>query len=192
MRIIMANTCTTDYIFEGEGTQIQALHKELDALQKAEPEKKEEGSYVASSNWLGNIVKKMLGEDPARTSCRGEFYLQEIDNCPYDDDKLTLSLSTSTAWSPCNELFEKLAEKYDCNLYWIAEELGCGLFQSNDSCEKYFHDTIIVDTPEHGSQYFPNQEEALKAIQEEVGNDKLTWEQSEDLDDFYIYEVDYV
>lgn len=33
----MANTCTTDYVFEGEGAQIRALHKELDALQKAKP-----------------------------------------------------------------------------------------------------------------------------------------------------------
>lgn len=54
----MANTCTTDYVFEGEGAQIRALHKELDALQKAKPDSKEEGPYVDPSNWLGNIVKK--------------------------------------------------------------------------------------------------------------------------------------
>lgn len=46
----MANTCTTDYVFEGEGAQIRALRKELDALQKAKPDSKEEGSYVDPSN----------------------------------------------------------------------------------------------------------------------------------------------
>ena len=95
----MANTCTTDYVFEGKDVQIRTLHKVLDALQKAEPERKE-GYYAETSNWLGNIVKKMLGEDPAKISCRGEFNLQEIDNCPYDDDKLILFSMSSYFFSP--------------------------------------------------------------------------------------------
>lgn len=188
----MANTCSTEYIFEGEGTLIRALHSLLEKIAKDKPKCTNYHDWHIQPNWLGYIAEKVLDSDPDKISCRGEFNLCDINICPYDDNWLTFEVSAYTAWSPCNELFEKLAEKYDCNLYWIAEELGCGLFQSNDSCEKYFHDTIIVDTPEHGSQYFPNQEEALKAIQEEVGNDKLTWEQAEDLDDFYIYEVDYV
>lgn len=189
----MANTCTTDYIFEGEGTQIQALHKELDALQKAEPEKKGEGDYAESSNWLGHIVKKILGEDPARTSCRGEFYLQEIDNCPYDDEKLTLSLSTSTAWSPCNEIFEKLAEKYDCSLYWIAEEFGVGLFQSNDSEEKYFgDDKIVVEVDGHGLEYFSSEEDAISYVIGMTGNPNITFEELEDLDDVFVTKLEYV
>lgn len=190
----MANTCTTDYIFEGEGAQIRALHKELDALQKAKPDSKE-GSYIAPSNWLGNIVKKMLGEDPAKISCRGEFNLQEIDNCPYDDDKLTLSLSTSTAWSPCNEIFEKLAEKYDFSLYWIAEEFGLGLFQSNDSEGRYFaDDTICVDATDHGMEYFSTQEDALSFIRDMAQNNTLEWNDVDKLTSIgiYVHEVDYV
>lgn len=189
----MANTCTTDYIFEGEGTQIQALHKELDALLKAEPEKKGEGYYAESSNWLGHIVKKILGEDPARTNCRGEFYLQEIDNCPYDDEKLTLSLSTSTAWSPCNEIFEKLAEKYDCSLYWIAEEFGVGLFQSNDSEKKYFgDDNIVVEVDGHGLEYFSSEEDAISYVIGMTGNPNITFEELEDLDDVFVTKLEYV
>lgn len=188
----MANTCTTDYVFEGEGAQILAIHSELEKIAKDKPKCADYHDWHIQPNWLGYIAEKALGMDSENISCRGEFNLGDIDNCPYDDNSLTLEVSSSTAWSPCNELFEKLAEKYDCNLYWMAEELGCELFQSNDSDEKYFHDTIIINTPEHGSQYFSNQEDALKAIQEEVGNDTLTWEQAEELDDFYIYEVDYV
>lgn len=178
----MANTCTTNYVLEGEGAQIRALYSGLKELESCH-----------DSSWLGNIVEKILGLDSKKIDCRGEFGLGEISNCPYDDDSLTLDITTFTAWSPCYELFEKLADKYDCNIYWIAEELGCGLFESNDSEEKYFQDTIIVDSPEHGCQYFSNQEDALKAIQDEV-DDKitLTWEQAEELEDFYLYEVDYV
>ena len=190
----MANTCTTDYVFEGEGAQIRALHKVLDTLQKAEPERKEECySYGESSNWLGHIVKKMLGENPAKVSCRGEFNLQEIDNCPYDDDKLTLSLSTSTAWSPCTEIFEKLAEKYDCSLYWIAEELGLGLFQSNDSEEKYFgDDNIVIEVDEHGLEYFSSEEDAVAYVVGMTGNPNITFDELEDLDDVFVTKLEYV
>lgn len=189
----MANTCTTDYIFEGEGAQIRALHKELDALQKAKPDSKEEGYYVDPSNWLGNIVKKILGEDPAKISCRGEFNLQEIDNCPYDDEKLTLSLSTSTAWSPCNEIFEKLAEKYDCSLYWIAEEFGLGLFQSNDSEEKYFgDDNIVIEVDGHGLEYFSSEEDAVAYVVGMTGNPNITFDELEDLDDVFVTKLEYV
>jgi hypothetical protein len=189
----MANTCTTDYIFEGEGAQIRALHKDLDTLQRAKPDSKEEGSYVDPSNWLGNIVKKMLGEDPAKISCRGEFNLQEIDNCPYDDEKLTLSLSTSTAWSPCNEIFEKLAEKYDCSLYWIAEEFGLGLFQSNDSEEKYFgDDNIVIEVDGHGLEYFSSEEDAVAYVVGMTGNPNITFDELEDLDDVFVTKLEYV
>lgn len=189
----MANTCTTDYVFEGECAQIRALHKALDTLQKAEPEKKREGSYAESSNWLGYIVKKMLGEDPARTSCRGEFNLQEIDNCPYDEDKLILNVSTTTAWSPCNEIFEKLAEKYDCSLYWIAEEFGFGLFQSNDSEEKYFgDDNIVIEVDGHGLEYFSSEEDAVAYVVGMTGNPNITFDELEDLDDVFVTKLEYV
>lgn len=188
----MANTCTTEYVLEGEGAQIRALHSELERIAKDKPDCTNYQDWHVQPNWLGYIAEKALGLESEKIDCRGEFALGEIANCPYDDELLTLEVSAFSAWSPCYELFEKLAEKYGCNLYWIAEELGCGLFESNDFDEKYFHDTIIVDTPEYGCQYFCNQEEALKAIQEEVGDNTLTWEQVEDLEDFYVYDVEYV
>ena len=188
----MANTCTTDYIFEGEGAQIRALHSELEKIAKAKPKCTDYHDWHIQSNWLGYVAEKVLGLDSEKISCRGEFNLGEIDNCPYDDNLLTLGVSAYTAWSPCTELFEKLAEKYDCKLYWIAEELGCELFQSNDSDEKYFHDTIIVDTDDEGSEYFSDWKDALEFVQNKVDNKNLTWEQIDGLDGINLYQVDYV
>jgi len=173
----MANTCTTEYVFEGEGTQIRALHSKLDNL---------------ATGWLGAVVEKVLGLDSEKISCRGEFTLGEIANCPYDDNKLTLEVSANTAWSPCRELFDMLAEKYDSNLYWVAEELGCGLFQTNDSEGKYFHDSIIIDTEEDGTEYFQSEEDAVEYIVGKTGNPNITFAEIEDLDEVYVYEIDYV
>ena len=188
----MANTCTTEYVFEGEGAQIRALHSELEKIVKDKPKCTDYHDWHVQPNWLGYVAENVLGLDSEKISCRGEFNLGEIDNCPYDDNLLTLGVSAYTAWSPCNELFEKLAEKYDCNLYWMAEELGCELFQSNDSAGKYFHDTIIIDIPDEGCEYFQTEEDAVKSIVEKTGNPNITFDEIEDLDEVYVYKVDYV
>lgn len=184
----MANTCTTEYMFEGEGAQIRALHSALDKIVKA---KRNEDSCI-SATWLGYVVNNVLNMNVLDISCRGEFFLGDVANCPYDDDKLILEVSAYTAWSPCIELFDQLAEMYDCNLFWVAEELGCELFQGNDSTGRYFNDTIIVYTESNGTEYFTSQEDALKYIQESAGDENLTWHKAKCLDDYYIYEIDYV
>lgn len=188
----MANTCTTNYVFEGEGAQIRALHSALNEVAKGKPKCTDYFDWHVQPNWLGYIAEKVLGLGSEKISCRGEFNLGEIANCPYDDDLLTLEVTALTAWSPCNELFEKLAEKYDCSLYWIAEELGCELFQTNDTEGKYFHDTVILDTPDYGAEYFKSKEDALKYAWKMFNDPNLTWEEVGEIDDVYTYEVDCV
>lgn len=85
-----------------------------------------------------------------------------------------------------------MAEKYDLKLYWIAEELGCELFQSNDSSERYFHDTYIVDIDDYGTEYFESEEDAVKYVVDKTGNPDITWSELEDIDGIFTYEVEYV
>lgn len=99
----------------------------------------------------------------------------------------------STSKNLCNEIFEKLAEKYDCSLYWIAEEFGLGLFQSNDSEEKYFgDDNIVIEVDGHGLEYFSSEEDAVAYVVGMTGNPNITFDELEDLDDVFVTKLEYV
>lgn len=188
----MANTCTTEYAFEGERENINSLGQELEKLAKSKNDCLDYQDWHCEPNWLGFLAKNVLGADPNQIECRGEFYVGETSNSPYDDNEITLKVSAYTAWSPCTELFEKVAEKFDVRIYWIAEELGVGLFQTNDFDGRYFHDTHIVDTEEYGTKYFESEEDAVKYVVGLTGNSEITWDELEDIDGITTYGVEYV
>lgn len=143
-------------------------------------------------NWLGFLAEKVLGLDPNKISCRGEFCIADTNNNPYEDKELTLHVDAYTAWSPCTELFEKVADKFDLKVYWMAEELGIGLFQTNDFDNKFFYDTIIVDFEDSETEYFQSKEDAMKRIIQETGNPQLKWEDLDDIEGITIYNVEYI
>lgn len=191
----MANICTTNYVFEGDGKQINALHAILKNIAETNPGNKGADNYQSDANWLGYVAEKLVSADYDISSCRGNFFIQGVENCPYDDDKLILRLDVTSSWSPCTDLFEKVAEKFECSLYWIAEEFGCDLFQSNDSEGRYFaDDTICVDATDHGMEYFSTQEDALSFIRDISQNNTLEWNDVDKLTSIgiYVHEVDYV
>lgn len=190
----MANTCTTNYVFEGDGKQINALYVILKDIAETNPGHKGD-SYESDANWLGHVAKKIVNADYAPLLCRGNFFIQGVENCPYDDDKLVLRVDVTSEWSPCTDLLEKVAEKYECSMYWIAEEFGCNLFQSNDFDGRYFaDDTICVDAIDHGNEYFSTREDALAYIREVACNQTLEWKDVDNLRslDIYVREVEYV
>lgn len=188
----MANICTTEYVFEGEGRKINALHEKLKELVKSTKKEGNPDSWKSEPNWLGYIVEKILEQDYQSVPCRGEFFVGGVENSPYNDDNLILHVSTSTAWSPCQALFEKLAERFDCLLYWVAEEFGCDLYQSNDTEGKYFRNEYVVDIVGIGEEYFETEEKAVSYVAGLTGNPNITWDELEDLDDVFVHQLEYV
>lgn len=188
----MANTCVTEYVFEGEGKKINALRQELEKVASTKEECSESQGHYCKPNWIGFLAENVLGLDPTEVDDRGEFCIGETNNSPYDDNELTLCVSTYTDWSPCTELFEKVAEKFGVKTYWIAEELGCELFESNDFDERYFHDTYIIDSDEKGTEYFEKEEDVLKYVSKLTGRDNIKWDDLNHLEGITLYIVDYV
>ena len=89
-------------------------------------------------------------------------------------DGEVIRLYTETAWSPCNEVFDLVREKYPSLYYYFqAEEPGMGIYETNDSSGVYFPDRYFFDacTPEEEyiREYFENQEDAFKWIEKETG-----------------------
>lgn len=64
--------------------------------------------------WLGCLVEA-LGESWEKIYCRGTW-----DNLKFNGEVLTFN--TETAWSPCNEMFDMVCEKYPTLRYFISRK----------------------------------------------------------------------
>ena len=90
------------------------------------------------TTWLGCLVDA-LGGDWNEVWCRGDW------NTPQFDGKV-LRFSTMTAWSPCNETFDLVCEKFPSLRYFYqSEEPGMVEYWTNDREGKYFPDRYIAD-----------------------------------------------
>ena len=90
------------------------------------------------TTWLGCLVEA-LGESWEKIYCRGTW-----DNLKFNGEVLTFN--TETAWSPCNEMFDMVCEKYPTLRYFYqSEEPGMCEYWTNDDEGKYFPDRYYVD-----------------------------------------------
>ena len=121
----MPNICTTEYVFEGEEKELDALYNILKKLQDKDKDD------------LVNLVKA-LGKEPSELlDCRGGWIAPERDGD-------TLRITIETAWTPRYELHTILKEAYPgLRIYYMAEEPGCEIYEKNDAEGKYFPDTEI-------------------------------------------------
>lgn len=176
----MPNWCTTSYVAVGDRKQVKRLYKMMDTLQKMEEPLVENGF---GSSWLGCLVKK-LGKDPKKVYCRGDW-----SNLKWRDET-SFSFDTEHAWSRPQEVEELILSKFpDISLYFLEEELGMGIFQTNDSVGEYFKETVIIDSEDEGMEYF-TEEEALKEVSELTGAPISDWEQAYDALEKYNSESD--
>ena len=107
------------------------------------------------TTWLGCLVEA-LGESWEKIYCRGTW-----DNLKFNGEVLTFN--TETAWSPCNEMFDMVCEKYPTLRYFYqSEEPGMCEYWTNDDEGKYFPDRYYVDVctseEEYYSEYFQDLE----------------------------------
>ena len=110
----MPNWCSTAYAIEGDAKEIKSLYELMKRLEDMEKPSVENGF---GTTWLGCLVDA-LGKDWHNVHCRGSWSCLEL-----EDD--VLKFSTETAWSPCNETFDLVLEKYpSLRYYFQAEEPG--------------------------------------------------------------------
>ena len=121
----MPNICTTNYVFEGEERELNALYNTMNNLQS-------EGKENLESLVLA------LGKEPSELlDSRGGWITLERTGD-------TLRTTIESAWTPRYELHTILKETYPtlC-IYYKAEEPACEIYVKNDADGKYFPQTEI-------------------------------------------------
>ena len=89
----MANICVTNYVIEGEKTELDALYEKMKKLQDG-------GAPVEYATGLGLLVEA-LGKDHNEVMCRGGW--SELER---SGDILRTTFET--AWTPCYEVTDLL------------------------------------------------------------------------------------
>ena len=115
----MPNICVTNYVIEGEKTELDALYEKMKELR---------------GQSLGQLVEA-LGKNPDEIMCRGDWSDLERQGD-------TLRMIFETAWTPCYEVTNLLKAVYpSLRIFYKAEEPGCEVYLKNDAEGKYFPET---------------------------------------------------
>ena len=159
----MSNTCFTTYkVVSEKKKDVTKLFKAIKRLDGRKTPLVKNGWYDPKL-WLGCLVKA-LGGDPNKVYCRGTITFYEM-----EDDILTLN--TETAWAEMAETIHFIESCFPgMKIYYIEEESGCEIFNTNDSEGIYFKDRYYLDGFEE-SEYFETLEEAAKYVKEIVGHE---------------------
>lgn len=125
----MPNICKTDYVFEGEERELNALYNTMNNLQS-------EGKENLESLVLA------LGKEPSELlDSRGGWITLERTGD-------TLCTTIESAWTPRYELHTILKEAYPMlRIYYKAEEPGCEIYLKNDAEGKYFPESESDEYP---------------------------------------------
>lgn len=158
----MANMCMVSYAIEGNRRTLKRISEKINGAMKGTiPEK--EGS---SNNWQGNVLTALNIQMRPRDDIRGFFY---------EEPKLeggVLKFNCEEKWHR-GEFAELLERKFpSLSVYWIAEESGCGIYETNDADGKYFAERYWVDTCVDGgydSEYFETEEAVWEYLTNRAG-----------------------
>lgn len=157
----MPNWCFTNYVCKGNVKPLFNIMQELENLE----EPLEPNGF--GKTWLGCLVTK-LGGDNTTIRCRGSW-----DSLLLDNDE-TLLFTTETAWAEANEVRELIEKTYpDLKMYYLSEEEGMGIFESNDLEAEYFteHYKLWMDKDDGDLEtfYINTLEELLGIVKRETG-----------------------
>lgn len=164
----MPNWCLTSYVISGPKEDIRSLYGKMKRLQDRKESLLPNGF---GKTWLGNLVHR-LGKNYHTVDCRGDWSELKMKDGE-------IHFNTETAWSRCDEVEELIQTVYpDLSIWFISEELGCGIFETNDATGDIFPERIIIDNEDEMEYYTP--EEAHKKICDilEVSPDTLTWKEA--------------
>lgn len=159
----MPNWNTSDYVVIGDANEVQSLYELMKGLQEKKEPSVKNGFGKA---WLGCLVDA-LGGDWKNIFCRGEW-------CSLEMDGDILRFTTMTAWSPCNETFDFVCEKFpSLSYFYRSEEPGMAIYQTNDADSVYFSDKYVVDVytdeEESFNEYFEDLDTLFEWLEEITG-----------------------
>lgn len=155
----MPNWCLTTYKCVGDLKEVRSLYNVLKYIDKRKTTILKNGF---GKWWLGNLVHK-LGGDWEKYRCRGEI-------TDYSLDGNVLTINQATAWCEQEGVRQIIEDKFSSiKVYFMEEEPGCGVFDTNDSSGEYFPERFCLDSYE-GREYFETIEEAAKYVSEIVGH----------------------
>ena len=146
----MPNWATTNYVIEGNP---ESLKKISDAIlhPTCEP-----GS---DKSWEGNVLKTLSPTlDLSKRYTRGF-----ISDVPSFDKVLAFSAEEAWGVTDFDDVLTVLFD--DINVYWMTEEPGMEVYQTNDAKGKYFTDRFFVDTAQNDSyesEYFETEKEVYE------------------------------
>lgn len=138
----MPNWCNTSMTIEGPKAEIENIHQKIMEWTSR--------NYVENDfgvNWLGNIVVG-AGFSYETLACRGLITSM--------DEEITANLKKpgiyyfqvqyESAWKDVTETWKIILEKFapNCEIYYVAEELGNEYFVTNDRDKEYYDEDIIV------------------------------------------------
>ena len=172
----MPNWCSTAYAIEGNANEIQDLYKLMKKLEDMEVPSVPNGF---GTSWLGCLVDA-LGADWQSVRCRGSWSCLEL-----EED--VLKFSTETAWCPCNEVLDLVREKFpSLRYYYMTEEPGMEIYETNDDAGIYFPDRYYLDvcTPEeeYYNEYFTELQDVFRWLEDEFGHPVKSVDDIEALD----------
>lgn len=166
----MPNWNTTDYTLYGNKENIKRLYTDLKKTVDIDRTKESKPfTFLGNSYWLGYIKKSLLPDVEEELPARGEISYIEEEIEDHDNDMASLKLTTETAWVACSELMDKIAEKYDLQLFYYSEEPGCGIFETNDVEGQFYSFRYMVDSEKKGFEYYDTFEQVAEAIADMTG-----------------------
>lgn len=166
----MPNWNTTDYTLYGNKDNIKRLYTDLKNTVDIDRTKESKPfTFLGNSYWLGYIKKKLLPEVEEELPVRGEISYIEEDIEDHDNDMASLKLTTETAWVACSELMDKIAGKYDLQLFYYSEEPGCEIFETNDIEGQFYSFRYMVDSEKEGIEYYDTFEQVAEVIAKMTG-----------------------
>lgn len=153
----MANWCSTDYMFVGATENARRLLADLEQA-------------VCADSWLAYVRKALLPESCGMDiPCRGEVSYLDDELHEYSDGLAGVRFSTETAWCACEELMQRIADKYGLHTYYYTEEPGMEIFQTNDAEGLFFSARYMMYSEGRGCGYFEDFEEVASVIREMTG-----------------------
>lgn len=165
----MPNWCTTDYVFAGEVDNAKRFYNDIQRVINTEHSFEWDGkTFKGDSYWLGYVKEELLPElKEEEISCRGTIeYLDDIEI--FYNDKVVVRLTTETAWCACSELMNKIADKYDLQLFYYSEEPGSCIYETNDKEGIFFSQRYLIDSDEC-CDYYDDFEEFAQAFEDITG-----------------------
>ena len=160
----------TSYALVGERKEVRSLYNKMKKLQERKAPLVPNGFGLT---WLGCLVKA-LGRNPQSVYCRGKWGNLRL------SEEGVLRFDTEHAWSRPAEI-ELLIEAAfpSIKIYFLEEELGMDIFQTNDWSGQYFKRQIIIDEESGGMEYY-SEEGALKRLSELLGEEIPSLEEALD------------